>query len=59
MSEALRYATKAIEVCPDYAEAYNNLGVLYRDEGEISLSIQAYDRCLALDPLSPNAFHNK
>ena len=30
----------AILAAPDYAEAHNNLGVLFRDVGEVSLSQQ-------------------
>jgi len=49
----------AIEVNPQYAEAYNNLGVLYRDEGEIKKAIACYDKCLALNPHSRNASQNR
>ena len=31
----------AILAAPDYAEAHNNLGVLFRDVGEVSLSSAA------------------
>jgi tetratricopeptide (TPR) repeat protein len=31
------------------------LGVLYRDAGSITLAIQAYERCLQIDPDSRNA----
>jgi tetratricopeptide (TPR) repeat protein len=31
------------------------IGVLYRDAGSITLSVQAYERCLQIDPDSRNA----
>ncbi|RAL44614.1 hypothetical protein DM860_003373 [Cuscuta australis] len=50
---------KAIVANPTYAEAYNNLGVLFRDAGNISLSIEAYEQCLKIDPDSRNAGQNR
>lgn len=32
-----------------------HLGVLYRDAGNITLAIEAYERCLQIDPDSRNA----
>ena len=32
-----------------------NQGVLYRDAGNITLAIEAYERCLQIDPDSRNA----
>ncbi len=39
--------------------SYNNLGVLYRDEGRITEAIQHYEQCLKLDPTSKNAGQNR
>ena len=50
---------KALQVNPGYAEAYNNLGVLYRDEGCIDEAIRAYSKCLLIDPSARNAAHNR
>ena len=41
---------RTVETSPLYAEAYNNIGVLHRDAGEIEKSIVAYGKCIALDP---------
>ena len=46
--EAIFHCKAAIDACPTYAEVYNNMGVLYRDEGEIRLSIEYYDKYLPL-----------
>ncbi|CAJ1884715.1 unnamed protein product [Sphenostylis stenocarpa] len=52
---AARMIEKAITANPTYAEAYNNLGVLYRDAGDIARAIDAYEQCLKIDPDSRNA----
>jgi predicted O-linked N-acetylglucosamine transferase (SPINDLY family) len=59
LDEAHLYCDRAIESNPNYSEAYNNIGVLYRDEGRIAEAIQCYERCLELDPTSKNAAQNR
>ncbi|XP_006659697.1 probable UDP-N-acetylglucosamine--peptide N-acetylglucosaminyltransferase SPINDLY [Oryza brachyantha] len=59
MDAASTMIQKAILANPTYAEAYNNLGVLYRDAGSITLAVQAYERCLHIDPDSRNAGQNR
>ncbi|WOL03503.1 hypothetical protein Cni_G12223 [Canna indica] len=60
MDAAAIMIEKAIIANPTYAEAYNNLGwVLYRDVGNIGLAIEAYERCLQIDPDSRNAGQNR
>ena len=58
-SEALRVLKCATGAAPWYSEAYNNLGVLYRDVGMIEEAIEAYDRCLSIDPAARNAGQNR
>ncbi len=36
------YYEKAIALCPDFAEAYNALGKVYKNHGEYDLAIKAY-----------------
>ncbi|XP_047307864.1 probable UDP-N-acetylglucosamine--peptide N-acetylglucosaminyltransferase SPINDLY [Impatiens glandulifera] len=59
MDDAANMIQKAIIANPTYGEAYNNLGVLYRDAGNISLSVEAYEQCLKIDPDSRNAGQNR
>ena len=59
LDEAYAYCLKAIEANSQYSEAYNNLGVLYRDEGRITEAIHHYEQCLRLDPASKNAGQNR
>ncbi|KAK2357006.1 Tetratricopeptide repeat (TPR) superfamily protein [Trifolium repens] len=46
MDAAASMIEKAIIANLTYAEAYNNLDVLYRDIGDIALAINAYEQCL-------------
>lgn len=53
--EALALLQAAIQACPTYAEAYNNLGVLQRDVGAIPEAIRSYEKCLELSRHARNA----
>lgn len=59
MDAAASMIEKAIIAYPTYTEAYNNLGVLYRDAGDIALGISAYEQCLKIDPDPRNAGQNR
>src|SRR5690349_14081467 len=59
MDEAFLSINTAIKENPNYAEAYNNLGVLYRDEGAIDQAIACYEKCLELATNSRNAAQNR
>jgi predicted O-linked N-acetylglucosamine transferase (SPINDLY family) len=59
LDEAYEFCARAIAANPLYAEAHNNRGVLYRDEGRIEEAIAAYTDCLAIDPTSRNAGQNR
>jgi len=59
--EALHYFQQTIQVDPTYAAAYNNMGVVLRDEGKVKEAIALYDKCIALCRDLPErlAHHNK
>ena len=46
---------KAVELKPDYAEAWNELGYALRNSGNYPESIKAYDEALRLKPRFPEA----
>jgi tetratricopeptide (TPR) repeat protein len=48
----------AIHIQPDLLEAYNNLGMLYREEGNLDAAIQAYRSALAIRPAFSDAHNN-
>jgi superkiller protein 3 len=48
--EAIFQWQRAVEIDPTYAAAYNNLGIGYEHEGELTEARQAYERALELEP---------
>ena len=46
---------KAVELKPDYAEAWNELGFALRNTGNYPESVKAYDEALRLKPRFPEA----
>ena len=47
---AIQNYNKALELKPDYTDAYNNRGLAYGRKGELDLAIQNYDKALELKP---------
>ncbi|MEA3469370.1 MAG: tetratricopeptide repeat protein [Thermodesulfobacteriota bacterium] len=52
------YYQKAIEVCPEFVEAYNSLGRVYLNQGEYDLSIQAFKQAW-IQSLSSDLFSSR
>ncbi len=50
VEEAKNWYAKAIEIDPDFAEAYTNLGTLYAQEQEWQPAIVCYKKAIALQP---------
>ena len=48
--EAIFQWERAVEIDPTYAAAYNNLGIAYEHEGELTKAREAYERALKLEP---------
>ena len=48
--EAVFQWERAVEIDPTYAAAYNNLGIAYEHEGELTKAREAYERALKLEP---------
>lgn len=54
-AKAVEELEKAVEINPDYKEAYYLLGYAYYKEGKIDLSREAFNQAYELDPkYSPN-----
>ncbi|KAH1061241.1 hypothetical protein GLYMA_02G201300v4 [Glycine max] len=47
---ALTFYEKAASERPMYAEAYCNMGVIYKNRGDLEAAITCYERCLAVSP---------
>jgi tetratricopeptide (TPR) repeat protein len=54
--EALEAFTKAIELNPKYAEAYNNRVIAYLKLGNYQQAIRDYDKAIKLDPKNAMAY---
>lgn len=58
LGEALPYSQAAIELAPEFADAYINFGKLFQDAGDVLRSIEMYKKCLALQPFNLTASDN-
>lgn len=59
LDKALADCFKAIELEPNWPEAYYNLGLLYGEKGEAGLAISAYEKAIEFKPSYTEAFFNR
>jgi len=55
---AIKMYEKAIEIKPDYEQAYNNLGLLYGRRGDYDHALEVLQTAMRINPVSPNAACN-
>jgi GT2 family glycosyltransferase len=55
---ALDAFTKAIEIYPEYATSYSNIGVIYWQEGEVKKAMEYFGKALKCDPFNRYAIIN-
>ena len=48
--KAVVHYTEAIELKPDFLDAYANLGIVYHDMGEFHKTLENYDAAIELNP---------
>lgn len=58
LGQAIREYSRAILLNPRHADAYNNLGVALRGQGQFAAAVACYRRALALRPDAPNVYSN-
>ena len=58
VEEAKNWYGKAIEIDPDFAEAYTNLGTLYAQEQQWQPAIACYQKAIALQPNLASTYRN-
>lgn len=58
MQAAIRYYQHAIQLEPNFPDAYNNLGNAYREVKQLDESIRCYRTALTLKPDHPHAYNN-
>ena len=59
IDEALKDYSRAIELSPNNAAAYNNRGVAYRKKGKLDLAVKDYNKAIKLNPDDANAYSNR
>ncbi len=55
-AEQRRLLQEALRLCPDYAEAHNNVGVLLEDDGRYEDALRHYQEAARLKPPMPEAW---
>lgn len=55
---AMEHLERAVEIDPEFMEAYNNPGVQYMNQGDSEKALDAFDRAVKLDPGSAKAAAN-
>lgn len=58
LNEAEEMYKKSISLKPNYAQAYNNLGICFQYQDKIIEAIEAYNTCILLKPDYAYAFNN-
>ena len=59
LQKAIEYSQKAIQLKPDYADAYNYRGSTYMDLGQLQSAIQDYDTAIRIKPDLAKAYSNR
>jgi tetratricopeptide (TPR) repeat protein len=57
--QRIRFYSKALEIDPHYATAYNNRGSVHYDRNEFGLALNDYNKAIALRPDYATALNNR
>lgn len=57
--DAIRYYNEAIEVDSTFAQAYNNLGIVYLKTGKLDKALIAYNHSIKYAPGIKNTYYNR
>ena len=58
LEEAIDAYTKALSIKPDFAGAYNNMGIVLTEQGKLGEAIEAYTQALSIKPDYAEAWNN-
>jgi tetratricopeptide (TPR) repeat protein len=58
LDDAILAFQKALSIKPDYAEAYNNIGNVLKDQDKMKEAIEAYNKALSIKPDYAEPFNN-
>ena len=56
--KAISFFLRAIELDPDDAAAYNNLGIAYNSQGNTTKAIELFEKAIELDPDYANPYYD-
>ena len=56
--EAVALIERSLDVVPDRADCYSNLGIIFQSTGRFDRAIDAYRRAIAIEPEHANAHNN-
>lgn len=48
--QALEHYQRAIQIQPNYPQAHCNMGVIYKERGELEVAISCYEKALVASP---------
>ena len=57
-AKAIQAYQKVIEIDPRYAEAYNNLGIIYQEAGDFDRALSTYQKAIEINPKYEKALNN-
>jgi len=57
-AKAIQAYQKVIEIDPGYAEAYNNLGIIYQEAGDFDRALSTYQKAVEINPRYEKALNN-
>ena len=49
---------RALSLDPEFVEAYNNLGQVYKQRGDWNAAVRQYKKAIAVKPMFQNAYFN-
>ena len=58
LSEAIACYQEAVEQNPDYAEAFNNMGIAYKNQNRLASAVACYRKALKVNPEYAAACNN-
>jgi len=53
-NQQIQLLKRAVEICPAFAEAYNNLGLVLEEQGKLNEALDAYQKASKVNPLFPH-----